>query len=86
MGCGEALRKVFRQLGEGASQGRGSGDKNIIGTLMALQRQNGGGGGPQASFGPVAGDRIADFAAGGETQAQAAVPGFGIGGVADFED
>lgn len=85
MGCGEALRKVFRQLGEGPGQGGGAGDENVIGTLEAVGGQNGVGSGPQAPFGPVAGDRIADFTTGGKSDAQAPVPGFGVGGMADFE-
>jgi hypothetical protein len=41
--------------------------------------------GAQTPFGPVAGDGIADFLAGGETHAQSPLQGFGFGGEAGFQ-
>jgi hypothetical protein len=85
MGCGKGLGKVFHQLREGARQSRRPGDENIIGTFTGFDRQERSRDGPKAPFGPVALDRAANLARGGEAKTKMPVPGSDVRGGADFE-
>ena len=72
MGRGKRGSKVFKKTVERPVQRGWPGNQNIIGTVVRRKGQNGRSRGTQPPFGPVALDRAADLAAGGETDSQAA--------------
>ena len=79
MGGAERARKVVEQIGEISRQRCRPRDQNIVMPIPPMKGKNGRSRSPKPPFRPVAGDSVADLAAGGEADPDMAGNGLGRG-------